>query len=190
MRVSQIKGVVTLIVSVLFSAVAFADAPADLGPAVGSSLPQPFAAVDSEGQAASFDSVKGEKGAVLLFFRSAKWCPFCKKQLREINKIAADLSAKGYPIVGISYDDTQVLADFKDKRDIGFTLLSDEGSKIIDTFGIRNTEYPEGTFAHGVPHPLIAIYGADGVLKSKLYESSYRDRPANEAILEAVESIG
>lgn len=42
------------------------------GPAVGSRVPQ-FRALDQFGNEQTLASVVGEKGAVLLFFRSADW---------------------------------------------------------------------------------------------------------------------
>ena len=45
---------------------------AELGPAVGQPLP-PFEAPDQNGTPRSFDSLRGPKGLVLVFFRSADW---------------------------------------------------------------------------------------------------------------------
>ena len=42
------------------------------GPALGAPIP-PFQAVDQNGRTRSFDDLKGPKGLVLLFVRSADW---------------------------------------------------------------------------------------------------------------------
>lgn len=42
------------------------------GPAVGEKVP-PFEAVDQNGQRRDFASLRGPRGLVLLFFRSADW---------------------------------------------------------------------------------------------------------------------
>ena len=42
------------------------------GVAVGERIP-PFETVDQNGRHWTFDTIKGPKGAVLLFFRSADW---------------------------------------------------------------------------------------------------------------------
>jgi hypothetical protein len=49
-----------------------APSPADLGPAVGQPLPA-FEAPDQHGRLRSFADLKGAKGLVLLFYRSADW---------------------------------------------------------------------------------------------------------------------
>ena len=46
--------------------------PFDPGPAVGDRLPV-FEAVDQDDRPRTFASLRGEKGLVLLFFRSADW---------------------------------------------------------------------------------------------------------------------
>ena len=51
--------------------------------------------------------------------------------------------------MGISYDSLEVLKRAQAKLQIAFPLLSDEGSKTIDAYGIRNKE-AEGR-AKGIP---------------------------------------
>ena len=46
--------------------------PAALGPAIGQPLPR-FEAPDQEGRPRDFASLRGPKGLVLVFFRSADW---------------------------------------------------------------------------------------------------------------------
>lgn len=42
------------------------------GPSVGEALP-PFEAVDQNGRVQTFESLRGPKGLVLVFFQSADW---------------------------------------------------------------------------------------------------------------------
>jgi hypothetical protein len=42
------------------------------GPPVGSKIP-PFKAIDQNGETRDFESIRGPKGALILFFRSADW---------------------------------------------------------------------------------------------------------------------
>ena len=42
------------------------------GPAVGSRIPS-FAVTDQEGRKRTFESIRGPKGALLMFVRSADW---------------------------------------------------------------------------------------------------------------------
>jgi peroxiredoxin len=160
------------------------------GPEVGTILELDFAAQDQNGAAQNFDTIKGNKGTVIVFFRSAKWCPFCQMQLIDLNTNALKgISERGYGLAGISYDDPAVLNRFTKKWRVGFPLLSDKGSKMIDALGIRNEEYKEGHYAHGVPHPVIFILDNDKKIIAKLSREGYRERPEPEVILETLDKI-
>lgn len=54
-----------------------------LGPQVGSKA-LPFALPDQSGRTRTLDSLMGPKGLMLVFSRSADWCPYCKTQLVEM----------------------------------------------------------------------------------------------------------
>jgi cytochrome oxidase Cu insertion factor (SCO1/SenC/PrrC family) len=45
----------------------------DKGPKVGAAIPQPLAAMDQNGKAQDFASLKGTRGLILLFARSLNW---------------------------------------------------------------------------------------------------------------------
>ena len=176
---------------VLFSAFSVqAEDMADLGPAVGTTIPHMLELKDQNGNKASFKSTVGEKGTVIVFYRSASWCPFCQMQLIDLNLNAAEgITSRGYSVVGVSYDDTKKLSRFSKKWNISFPLLSDEGSKAIDAFGIRNEQFASDHYAYGVPHPVILIVDNKGTIKAKLFEEGYRDRPTTEAINAALDAL-
>lgn len=176
-----------------FAAMAFGLAsaqagPIDIGPAIGTTAPA-LAATDAGGTAQSLRSVSAKNGTVLVFFRSAAWCPFCQRQLQELKTAAAPLAARGYKLAAISYDPPATLAAFAAKQSINYVLLSDAGSKTIDAYALRDPQYPAGSFAYGVPRPAIFVIDAKGVVRAKLAEDGYRNRPPVEAILAAVDGL-
>lgn len=163
---------------------------ADIGPAVGTVLDLDFAAPDQDGNAQNFNSFAGEKGAVVVFFRSAKWCPFCQMQLIDLNTNAVkEITKRGYGMAAISYDPPKDLARFDHKWKVNFPLLSDDGSKMIDALGIRNADYKEGHYASGVPHPVILILDRNKKVIAKLNREGYRDRPEPAVLIETLDSI-
>jgi peroxiredoxin len=106
---------------------------------------------DERGRQQSLTTLSGPNGLLLLFFRSADWCPFCKGQLVDLEGSQKSFAAKGINIAAVSYDSTSILADFANRRSITYPLLSDTSSSLIDAFGIRN---PEGTGVEaGIPYP-------------------------------------
>lgn len=156
--------------------------------AVGAHVPADFAAVDSAGKPRNFASIAGKKGVVLIFFRSAKWCPYCQAQLKDIRALPAELAKRGYTLAAISYDAPETLAGFAGKQQVNYTLLSDAGSKQIDAFGLRDPQYPKDSFAYGVPKATILVIDRAGVVKRKLTTDDYKIRPGNDKILAAVDA--
>src|SRR5216683_1747034 len=109
-----------------------------LGPQVGARVPD-FSLPDQHGQTRTLRSLMGPKGLMLVFYRSADWCPYCKTQLAELETRVADLVKSGIGLAAVSYDPVPVLADFSKRRGITFPLLSDAGSETIKRYGVLNT---------------------------------------------------
>jgi peroxiredoxin len=160
----------------------------DIGPPVGSVAPR-LHATDAAGKPADYGSIGGRKGAVLVFFRSAKWCSYCQKELIEYRDAQAPLEARGYRLVAISYDPPDVTTAFATKRQIGFDFLSDPGSVTIDAFRLRDPQYAPGSLAYGVPQPSIFVIDRHGVIRAKLAEQGFKTWPHVPDILAAVDAI-
>jgi peroxiredoxin len=154
-----------------------------LGPQVGTRVPD-FALLDQQGQSRTLASVMGSKGLMLVFYRSADWCPYCKTQLAELQMRAADLKKSGIGLAAISYDAVPVLADFSRRRGITFPLLSDPGSATIRTYGIFNTTVPESnTQSYGIPFPGTFMLNPQGVVTSRFFEQAYQERTTVGSVL-------
>lgn len=166
-----------------------AQAGIDIGPAIGTAAPL-LKATDTAGRTVELKDIVGRSGMVIAFVRSADWCPFCQKQLIDLQQAQGPLAERGYTLAALSYDLPMTLAEFARKREIGYMLLSDQKSEMIDAYGIRDPQYPPTSKAHGVPLPGIFILDAKGVVQAKLAEEGYKVRPPVEAILEAVDQIG
>ncbi len=108
-----------------------------LGPQVGQTVPD-FRLTDQNGRTWTRSSIMGPKGAMLVFYRSADWCPYCKTQLVDLQGRLEALRAQGLGVAAISYDPVPTLAEFAARRQITFPLLSDAGSATIKAFGILN----------------------------------------------------
>jgi len=161
----------------------------DLGPAIGSKVPAVGTPLDETGKPRSLESLSGEKGTVLFFFRSAAWCPYCQLQLMDLNGGAAELEKRGYRLAGISYEPPAVDAQFIQKRGLKYPLLSDPKSEIIDRYKLRDPQYKKGSRAYGVPQPVIFILDKAGVVKAKLYEDTYTKRPPVKLVLETIDAL-
>ena len=169
---------------------ALANPAYDLGPAIGSKVPAIGTPQDEAGAPRSLESLAGEKGTVLFFFRSAAWCPYCQLQLMDLNSGVAELAKRGYGLAGISYEPPAVDAEFIQKRGLKYPLLSDPKSEIIDRYRLRDPQYKKGSRAYGVPQPAIFILDKGGVVKAKLYEDTYTKRPPIGLVIETIDRLG
>ena len=155
------------------------------GPAVGTGIPHDLTATDQHGVERSFATLAAPNGLVIFFVRSADWCPFCQRQIVEVNDRLSDFTERGVNVVAISYDPVDVLADFGDQYDIGYPLLSDNGSRIIRAFGILNEREKPATPGYGIPHPGVVITDARGVVVATFAERSYKKRPRIDQLLKS-----
>jgi peroxiredoxin len=180
-----------LAMTVLFAAGGcFSASAEDLGPPVDSIAPDIGTRLDQTGKSHTLADLMGKNGLVLLFFRSADWCPYCQAQLIDINSGVAEIEKRGYQVAALSYDSPDVLAAFTAKRHIAFTFLSDPKSEVIDRYSLRDPQYPPGSRAYGVPRPIIFVLNPQGVIKAKLYEESYKNRPPVTQVISKLDELG
>jgi peroxiredoxin len=126
----------------------------------------------------------GSKGLMLVFSRSADWCPYCKTQLADLQARSGELRKQGINVAAVTYDPVPVLADFAKRRGIAFPLLSDPGSVTIKRYGILNTTVPEtNKQSYGIPFPGTLMLDAAGVVTSRYFEQAYQERNTVGSIL-------
>lgn len=82
----------------------------------------------------------------------------------------------------MSYDPVETLADFSEMKDIGFPLLSDEGSATIRAYGLEDGE-------NEIPHPGTLVLDADGVIRAKVFLDGYRKRHDPDELIEIASAL-
>ena len=105
----------------------------------------------------------------------------------QLQSDLATLQAHGAQVVALSYDSAEVLERFASKKSITYPLLSDPGSKTIDSYGLRDKEATGRT--SGIPYPGIYVIGRDGIIRAKLFNEGYEERPETEAIVRALKDV-
>lgn len=153
---------------------------------VGAKAPD-FALPGAGGARVELKQLVARGNVALVFVRSADWCPFCRKQLQELEKDRQQIEASGVQLIALSYDPPATNAAAAKKLGLTFPLLSDVGSKVIDAYGVRNHE-AKGRGA-GIPHPVIFIVDRQGVIRAKLGREGYRTRPESAEIIAAARTL-
>lgn len=188
MNGSYLRAASGLVLSLVLS-VAGAGTASIPGPAVGAHFPVPLAAQDQHGKAQTLHSLMGKKGLALVFQRSADWCPFCQAQLENMNKHLAQFEAAGLNVASVTVDSVAKIAAFAKQAKIGYTMLSDPKGKIIEKLGIRDKQYPVGTFAYGVPRPVLYIIDPSGTIRARYMPPTYQQQPDIDAVLHDVAAM-
>ncbi len=152
------------------------------GPEVGSRIPA-FEALDTNGMRQTLDTLKGPKGLVLVFTRSADWCPYCKTQLADLNNQLAGFRKRGLNVASVSYDSAEILKTFAGRVGIKYPMLSDPESQVIRAFGLLNTNIDAKSPQYGIPFPGTYIVDAKGVITAKYFDDDYRERISAASIL-------
>ena len=159
------------------------------GPRPGDAFPS-LTAQDQAGQTRSLAELAGEKGLVVAFVRSADWCPFCQRQLVDLNQRLAEFQNLGLAVVSISVDEVAEIESFASEQNIAYTMLADPAGDINQGLGIRDEQYPVGSAAFGVPRPIIYILDSKATIRAVYMEPTYRTRPDLDVVLSDTAKLG
>jgi len=169
------------------SAMAAKPMPDDTGLPLNTKVPE-ISAINIAGQTETIAALTGEKGLVLVFFRSADWCPYCKKHLVKLNKWNDKINALGYKLAAISYDSVDILKAFSDKYQLKFPLLADQNHQTMKTMNILRHDIKPDSEHFGIPYPGIMVINSDGIQVHKYFYQGYRKRVKPEDLYEQLEA--
>ncbi|MCK4417036.1 MAG: TlpA family protein disulfide reductase [Candidatus Latescibacteria bacterium] len=92
-----------------------------------------FSATDLEGKKVSLSDFRGK--VVLLDFW-ATWCPPCREEIPELQKIFDEYKDKGLVIIGASSESSEKIRQFKQKMGISYPLLK-VATKVFSAYQVR-----------------------------------------------------
>ncbi len=154
----------------------------DPGPAIGSLFPGVRATYQGR-ELSLINEFAGPNGTVFIATRSAEWCPYCMKQMIQLQATKHEFDAAGIGMVAMTYDDPALQKAFVDKYGIEYPLLHDLDTMSFKTLGILNQEYSPGDSAYGIPYPGMIIVDSNGIVVGKLFLEAYSVRVDSAAAL-------
>ena len=157
--------------------------PAEIGPAIGQRVPA-FTLKDQNGHEVSLDALLKKGPVALVFYRSADWCLFCKFEVMQLQRNLKQFEATGGQVVGISYDSTATLKRFATSQAITLPLLSDQGSKTIDAYGVRDQTAPDPKA--GFATHVTLVVDQQGVVRAKFPKVIYQEQPGVGFLVKAL----
>lgn len=99
---------------------------------VGTDAPD-FEALDQNGSKVSLSSFKGKP--VVVYFYPRDNTPGCTAEACNFRDYNSEFEKKGIKVLGVSVDSVNSHKKFESKYDLNFTLVSDSGKNISQSFG-------------------------------------------------------
>jgi thioredoxin-dependent peroxiredoxin len=138
-------------------------APVRLSP--GDPAPE-FTLPDADGNAVSLAQHRGRR--VIVYCYPAALTPGCTTQAIDFTAAAGDLAEAGLDIIGISPDPPEKLIRFREKENLGITLVSDPEKKVLTAYGAYGPRKLYGKEVVGVIRSTFVI-DADGRIEKAQY---------------------
>ncbi len=141
-----------------------------------------------------------KKGDVVVVFYRGQWCPFCNKQLGQLNDSLALITAKGASVIAISPEKMENVEKTVAKSKAGFPIISDSSMAIMKAYNVNfavdentQTRYKKfgidfleanGSNGANLPVPATYIIGKNGKIKYAFFNPDYKKRASVQDILD------
>jgi len=128
------------------------------GPQVGDTAPD-FDLEADDGSRVSLQSLRGKN--VVLFFYPKDDTPGCTREACDFRDSLARFGEMNTELFGVSPDSAKSHRSFREKFDLPYRLLVDEGHRLADAYGIWKQKKTFGVTYMGVVRTTVVI-DADG----------------------------
>ena len=158
-----------------------------------------FTAKDQNGKEVSLKT-ELKKGSVVLVFYRGQWCPYCNKQLKQMEDSLVQIKAKGASVLTITPEKAENINKTITKTQASFPILHDSGLQIMKSydvafkiedktvesykkFGIDFAEV-NGENGANLPVPAVYVINKAGNIVYKFFDTNYKKRATIKEILE------
>lgn len=164
-----------------------------------------LSAIDENNKKVDISKLISKKPTVLVFYRGG-WCPYCNRQLGDLQKVNKEVDNLGFQIVAISPDQPSVAKTHNSNNKHKYTTLSDSNLDLAKHFGIvfkvndalfkkYKTKYGidleanSGKKHHLLPVPSVFLIDTDGIVKFSYVNVDYKVRLDSKVLLSAIKSL-
>lgn len=143
-----------------------------------------------------------ENGPVLFTVYRGGWCPYCVRQLKELNTNLNEFAKYKLQIFAIAPETEKETSKTKRKNDLSFTILSDKDHKILRSLNLVfkvedavvqeyknlgiNLENSQGNNNNELPVPATYLINKDRIIIYSFVDADYTKRAKVEDIVEAL----
>ncbi|MFI5140582.1 MAG: peroxiredoxin-like family protein [Sphingobacteriales bacterium] len=161
-----------------------------------------FTAKDNSGKTIDLKHVLKSHRAVVLFFYRGQWCPYCNKQIKELQDSLQLLTAKGAYVIGVTPETGENINKTIGKTKASFPIIQDKGYKIMTAYGVNYTvddgmlsklknygvdlEKNNGNNDHVLPVPATYVIDPSGKIIYAHFDKDYTRRASVSSILKVL----
>jgi peroxiredoxin len=157
-----------------------------------------FSAKDQNGKMIFLkDELK--RGKVVLIFYRGQWCPYCNKELKNMEDSLSLITSKGATVVAVTPELPENISKTIDKTKATYSILSDDNLKIMKAYNVAYSvdsitmkmykgygiDFMQANGSNGANLPVPAVYIIDtsGNITYRYFDVDYRKRMSIQEIL-------
>ncbi|MCP3764925.1 AhpC/TSA family protein [Domibacillus sp. A3M-37] len=145
------------------------------------------------------------KGPVVLTFYRGGWCPYCNLELKAYQRELDSIKDAGATLIAISPETPDASLSTKEKNELEFIVLSDEGNKVAEKFDLvfkmpdylievyKDSELDvpsyNGNNDWELPKPTTFVINQSGKIVFAEVDSDYTKRVEPSKVIEIVKNI-
>ncbi len=157
-----------------------------------------FIAVDQNGRQVSL-SVLMAKGPVVLVFYRGQWCPYCNKQLSNLQDSVSFITGKGATLVAVAPEKPENIQKTIAKTKASYPVLFDSGLTIMKSYDVAynvgsemlakykkyGIDFNQVNGANGasLPVPTVYIINTSGIITYVNFNPDFTKRPSVSEIV-------
>jgi len=166
---------------------------------INSKAPE-FNLKDQNGNNVSLRDLR-KKGPVVLVFYRGNWCPYCNRELKNLQDSLSLLTERKATVVAITPEAAAGIQETIKKTGANFSLLSDVDMKVSTAYDVAFSvdERTLGRYKAGnidllqinneketamLPVPAVYIVNRDGTITYRYFRENYRTRPSVRELLD------
>ncbi|MGM0828473.1 MAG: peroxiredoxin-like family protein [Bacillota bacterium] len=146
-----------------------------------------------------------KKGPVILTFYRGGWCPYCNMELRAYQQLMEDIKSAGAELVAVSPQTPDASLSTKEKNELGYFVLSDEGNEVADEYKLvyklppylvdiykdKGLDLEKANDSNSWTLPVSATYiiKQDGTIAYEYTKADYKDRVEPSEVVEKLKSL-
>lgn len=134
-----------------------------------------FEVMDQDGNKVTSENFKGKK--TIIYFYPKDNTSGCTAEACNLRDNYAELTSKGYNVVGVSKDSISSHRKFADKYELPFTLLSDSSTQMLQDFGAWGEKKMCGRTSVGTLRRTF-IFNEEGVLEKVIEKVDTKNHAA------------